>query len=634
MTHHFGKILSGCLIVALLSGCDLGSDAATKADKLAPPKKAMAKKPSPAASNLPGGDASSTSQPDYPKASNPSKKNAPTEYPVNCFHFRGNDWRATSDNRKIATKWSPDRGVIWKTRLPGPGASTPIIAGKKVFLTSYTGYGTSDEDRGEADQLVHHVMCFDRRHGKYLWTREIQGTKATQKLNVNLLRHGFASSTPATDGQRLFCFFGISGVHAFDMEGGHLWQTDVGTSQENFGSSASLLVYRNLLVVNASIEDKKVFALDKKTGKAVWKIDGVHRTWTTPTIGYTEDGQPELIINQTNFVRGFDPLTGEELWRCKAIEDYIVSVPVCVNGICYLNGGKQKRALAIKLGGRGDVTETHKLWQVPLGANVSSPVYHKGRIFVVNDGGVLQCIDAETGGLIKKQRVKTKGHVFSSPTIVGQHLLIPTMDHGVYVFEADDKMKKVCINNVSEDIITPFQSSLAISANRMYLRDDKFLYCLGRTPRSNTTVMNDYERGDQKLVIPPGKLEFDPATGRRRQYLDYFISDPDDLVKFILIPYRSVMTEEQVTGADRIIKEHFQTFVDRNKQFEDLKWKYMQEKHLSFGEYRKELEKIDEVTMKHAHYVRKLVKDQFSKEQMEQHMKDVRERRKKREMTN
>ena len=322
--------------------------------------------------------------------------------------FRGPAGMATSAAAQPPIKWGEDDRIIWKTKLPGRGASSPIVFGNKVVVTAFTGYGMSAEVPGKVSDLRHHVICLDRNNGKPLWSRKIKGSYANRKLNVNLLGHGFASSTPVTDGNHVYAFFGVSGVHAFESNGDFMWQADVGELTDNFGSSASLTLFEHLLIINASIESKTVFALNKNTGRAVWKIDGIDRSWTTPVVGYAPDGSPELIINEKDLVHGFDPLTGEELWNCEGIHDYVIAAPVIVDGICYVNGGREKRTLAIKLGGRGDVTKSHKLWQVPMGANVSSCIYDEGKLYVVSDNGIMHCLDAATGKLVKKTPPQNK----------------------------------------------------------------------------------------------------------------------------------------------------------------------------------------------------------------------------------
>ena len=158
----------------------------------------------------------------------------------------------------LPSKFGPEN-IRWKTRLPGRGASTPIVVGDRVFLTAYSGFGLSADAPGKPSDLRHHVICLDAATGALIWQQTIRGNEAiSPRVSQNLAMHGFASSTPVSDGQRVFAFFGVSGVFAFDINGKYLWQQDVGWRDDNFGSSASLLVDGQRLIVNASVESDTV----------------------------------------------------------------------------------------------------------------------------------------------------------------------------------------------------------------------------------------------------------------------------------------------------------------------------------------------------------------------------------------
>ena len=225
----------------------------------------------------------------------------PTE-PTDWKQFRGPGATSVAFSGGFPTKWD-ENNVVWKSELIGRGASTPIIVGDRVFVTCYSGYGESFEKPGDLSSLQHHLLCFDRTQGNLVWQRDIQGSMANEEhLNPNVIGHGFASSTPVTDGESVFVFFGTSGVFAFDVEGDFLWQTDVGWQHENFGSSSSLVLHKNLLIVNASVEARSAFALDKTTGAGVWKIDDVIQSWCTPVVAAAPDGKLELIISQQDVI--------------------------------------------------------------------------------------------------------------------------------------------------------------------------------------------------------------------------------------------------------------------------------------------------------------------------------------------
>ena len=179
--------------------------------------------------------------------------------------FRGPGFRSTTD-QSFPLEWDIDQGVFWKSGLPGRGASSPIVSGDRIYLTAFDGFGLTVNETGDYRKLRHHLLCFEKKSGKPVWQREITGTSLLQKMNPELVRHGFASSTPVTDGDKIFAFFGVTGVFAFDRDGNLLWQRNTGLNTHYFGSSSSPILHDQLLIVNASLESDTIYALDKNTG--------------------------------------------------------------------------------------------------------------------------------------------------------------------------------------------------------------------------------------------------------------------------------------------------------------------------------------------------------------------------------
>jgi outer membrane protein assembly factor BamB len=192
---------------------------------------------------------------------------ATAAYSDNWSQFRGPSGNATSSNSSVPTQWSETENIAWKTRLPGRGASSPVIWEDRVFVTAFTGYGMSDDEPGDKSDLRLHVICIDRHTGQLLWDQSITASAETQNLSRRIADHGYATSTAATDGKAVYAFFGVSGVVAYDFDGKLLWQANVGTKTAGFGSASSPVVFENLLIVNASIESGTVFAFDKQTGR-------------------------------------------------------------------------------------------------------------------------------------------------------------------------------------------------------------------------------------------------------------------------------------------------------------------------------------------------------------------------------
>ncbi len=536
--------------------------------------------------------------------------------------YRGVD-NSTQNSPELPTQWSDEEGILWKAELPGRGSSSPIVVGNRVFVTAYAGYGISAEERGALGHLRFHLFCKDRETGATIWQRKIKGSMLTQRLQETLLGHGFASNTPVSDGENVYVFCGTSGLFAFDMDGELVWEQNVGAQSYFFGSSASPVIYEDLLIVNASIENKTIYAFNKKTGVGVWKIDNIDRSYSMPVFGQAPDGSTEMVVSEEDLVHGYDPKTGEELWTCEGVHNYIIAVPPLRDGVVYINGGLERQMMAIKLGGRGDVTESHKVWEVQMGGNVCSPVLHNGVLFVADDNGIMGSYESATGKRIKKARTGTKTRVYASPFVANDQMYIPLQDEGVLIVEANSGMKEVRRNKIDSDT-APLHASLAANGDRFYVRTDGFLYCIGKNSNPANVVKYSAIENVREMVLPVPRLDFVSATNRLQQYCYYLATDPVAVESLLIVPYKSVITEEQALESRGIIKENFERFDELRSMQDEAFWIYMK------GELDKDalLEKlavVDKDTIKHSSQVRVLIKKLFSKEQMDQHMKDAAE---------
>ena len=547
--------------------------------------------------------------------------------PVDSWvQFRGNDAQGIVEGKRV-TSWSDTENVVWKSELPGRGSSSPIVFGDRIFLTSASGYGKSAKEPGKIADLKHHVFCFDAATGQPVWQRDIKGTPLTMRLNENLLRHGFASSTPVTDGKLVYVSFGATGVFAFDFDGNLKWQADIGFGYNYFGSSASLTLHKNLLLVNASIESRQILAIDKESGKGIWRIREIDRSWSMPVVGKTEAGEEELVVMEENFVRGYSPESGKELWHCEGINNYVIATPFINGGVAYCNGGIERQMMAIKLGGKGDVTESHKLWEVPLGANVSSPTILDGQIYLIADNGIFQNFDAKTGKLDQRHRLPTKSRFYASPLLVGDTFYIPLEDNGVYVCSATPDAEKISHNQFDKQK-NSLKASFACAGNNLLLRNDKMLYCFGGELSGATNRLADF-KNQSELIVPTPRYDFDENTGRIRVYNLYLDHNHETCRRTVLAPYKSVITEDQTTESNKIINAEYQPFLDLRQQQDDAYWAFLQGGSKDHETLLAELKRIDKETTVYADKVRILVKKLFSKEQMDQHLKEAAERHKK-----
>ncbi|QDU92592.1 outer membrane protein assembly factor BamB family protein [Lignipirellula cremea] len=396
----------------------------------------------------------------------------------NWPQFRGPDGNATSTDAQLPLNWNASTNIIWKTELPGRGASSPIVWDDRIYLTAFSGYGVDDAEVQDKTKLQLHVLCINREDGAVIWDQSTPGSPHTQDVTNRVQDHGYATGTPATDGKAVFAYFGVSGLIAYSTEGELLWQAETGIKTAGFGSASSPVLHGDLVIVNASIEGDQVIAFNKQTGEKAWAIDEVKRSWTTPCLAKTAEGAVELVVNQIDVIRGFDPTTGKELWSCAGIDDYVVPAPVSHEGVVYCLGGRQNRCIAVRLGGRGDVTDTHKLWEVNIGANVTSPVYYQGHLYWASDKGIATCLDAKTGEPIYRERLDTRARIYSSIVRGADRLYVTTRDEGVTVLPAAPEYKELAVNTITTDE-TLVNSSPAISGDRLFLRTDKYLYSIG-----------------------------------------------------------------------------------------------------------------------------------------------------------
>ncbi len=382
--------------------------------------------------------------------------------------FRGPAGQGVSSDKNVPTTWSDEEHVLWKTPLPGEGTSSPILVGDKIYLTCY---------RGNAEKLERLLLCCDRASGKLLWQKEVPSQLPEQdKIRDD---HGYASSTLAANDKQLFGFFGKSGVFAFDHAGKQLWQTDVGSELNGWGSAASPVLYKNLVLINASVESEALVALDQATGKEVWRAKGIREAWNTPILVKLPSGATELVIAISQKILGFDPDTGKQLWTCDTdIQWYMAPSLVADKGVVYAIGGRSGGALAVKGGGSGDVTDSHRLWTGKKGSNVTSPIFHEGHLYWMHENlGIAYCAAANTGEILYEERLNRANQVYGSPVLADGKLYYTTRDGRSFVIAAKPKFELLATNDLERRGM--FNASPAVADGKLFVRSNKFLYCLG-----------------------------------------------------------------------------------------------------------------------------------------------------------
>ncbi|MEM9411814.1 MAG: PQQ-binding-like beta-propeller repeat protein [Planctomycetota bacterium] len=421
--------------------------------------------------------------------------------------FRGSMGTGVS-KQSAPTKWSPEKNVKWKAELPGAGVSCPIIVGDKIFLTCYSGYGIDRRDPGEIEDLQRHVVCVNRNDGSLVWEKKIKAVTPEDRYSgMGVPEHGYASHTPVTDGESLFVFLGKSGVHAFDFEGTELWQAEVGTGSDDrrWGSASSPILFENLVIVPAIAESGALIALDKKTGKEVWKqaADGLRNSWSTPLMVKVDGERSDLVIGVPYEVWGLNPKNGKLRWYFPIDGSSFYTSVSAKDGIVYgsIGGRSGGCSFAVKAGGKGDVTETHKVWMTGDQSSYATPVIHEEKMFIASRG-IATLLDAKNGERIIRSRLEKPsanqsesqaerssgrgrrrggfGGDYASPVLAEDKFYYIKRNGDMYVMSANKEMETLAVNRVTEDS-EEFSATPAIVDGQIFIRSNKHLYCVEST---------------------------------------------------------------------------------------------------------------------------------------------------------
>ena len=426
--------------------------------------------------------------------------------------FRGpNGSGIAPDDKPVPVEWSATKNLKWKTALPGPGSSSPIVVGDRIFVTCWSGYATEgQQDTGDITALKRHLICVDRATGKILWDRAVLARQPEERYGGMFAQNGYASHTPVSDGRSVFAFFGKSGVHAFDLEGKPLWQADVGDwdDRRGWGSASSPILHGDVLIVPALVESQALYGFDKNTGKQLWKApsEGFAGTWGTPVLAKGANGD-ELAIAVPGEVWGFNPDTGKLRWYATGLQsDSVCNSLVTDGSAVYAMSERGGGSVAIKAGGKGDVSATNTLWTGPNGARISTPVLWEGRLYWIS-GSIATCRDAKTGAEIYSERIAGStaaasapsggggqgfggggggggrrggggGGDYASPVVANGHLYHVGRRGEVLVVKLGTKFELVSRNTLEGDA-SDHSATPAISNGQLFLRSAKTLYCIG-----------------------------------------------------------------------------------------------------------------------------------------------------------
>lgn len=429
--------------------------------------------------------------------------------------FRGpNGSGVSEDTTPSPVNWSPTKNLKWKTVLPGPGSSCPIIVGDKVFVTCWSGYGTDRANRNsKQEDLKRHLVCLDRKTGNIIWDKTVKPFLPEDDYGGMFAEHGYASHTPTSDGERVYVFFGKTGVLAFDLEGNQLWQTSVGTDsdQMGWGSAASLILYKNLVIVTAAAESHALYGLDKETGKQVWReeAEGLGSTWGTPVLVKVDDQRTDLVLSVPYEIWGFNPEKGNLRWYCNALQTRSICASVVTDGtLVYAIGDQGSGSIAVRPGGLQDVSKTHVVWTGRDNNRIGTPVVANERIYFIS-GGVANCIDAKNGQRIYQARLTGSssqpaqndggarrgpggggrggrggpggggmgGQDYSSAVAADGKLYYVQRNGDAHVIKLGDTFEQLATNRVTDDN-EDFSATPAVSDGALFIRSSKHLYCV------------------------------------------------------------------------------------------------------------------------------------------------------------
>ena len=377
-------------------------------------------------------------------------------------------------------EFSETKNLKWKVKLPGSGASTPIVWEQKVFILTAIPTGKKADaapDALEIHQFV--VLCYDRATGRELWRQVAQERAPYADHHKD---HGYASASPVTDGELLIAHFGSYGTYAYDLDGKLLWEKQLGVMQtrHNFGEGSSPALASNLAVIVWDHEgDDFIVALDKRTGKEVWRQQRDEPTnWTTPVV-VEHGGVRQIIVNATNHARSYELETGKVIWECSGQTQGAMPCPVPGKGMVYLTSGFRGSALqAIKLGRTGDLTGTDAIvwtWKKNT-PYVPSPLLYDDLlyIFAVNTP-VLTIFDVSSGKpVVDAQKLEGISGVYASPVGATGRVYLAGRDGSLWVIKRAPKLEVLAKNKLDDG----FDASPAAVGKELFLRGRKNLYCL------------------------------------------------------------------------------------------------------------------------------------------------------------
>ena len=425
----------------------------------------------------------------------------------NWPQFRGFHARGTGDGVMLPGAWSvaSGEGILWKTPIPGLAHSSPVVWDDRVFVATAIssqenatfkpglyGDGTASEDKSPHK---FQVMSLDRRSGKVLWSRTAFEGAPREKRHIKAT---YANASPATNGKYVVAFFGSQGLYAYDMSGKLKWKRDLGrfdvgaydAPDYEWGTASSPIIFDDLVIVQCDQQKGSfIMALRLKDGETVWRTDRDELpSWATPTV-YPGAGRgfEELVTNAPNFIRGYDPRTGKELWRLGRSSKITAPTPVFDGNVIVVMSGRRPNApiFVLKAGAKGDITLDEKatsggnvVWtKERSGSYMPTPVIYQGYLYVLKNEGMLSCYELASGEKKYETRLEKVGSGFSaSPVAADGKLYLSGEDGDVFVIKAGPEFELLTRNPMGQ----PLMATPAISQGMMFVRGERELFAVGK----------------------------------------------------------------------------------------------------------------------------------------------------------
>jgi outer membrane protein assembly factor BamB len=399
-----------------------------------------------------------------------------------------------------ATASRPAVNIAWKTPVEGRGHSSPVVWGTRLFLTTsiqgehVPGHKAPDHPNFDLSPGYVHpdsegvdyknalkVLAIDTRTGKLLWERTAyDGLMYDDRHKKNT----YASSTCVTDGKLVYASFEAAGLYAYTLDGKLEWKASLGNiAKAGMGPGTSPILYEHLMILQIDQEmgaNSAIVALDKRTGKEVWRAARTtRRSWATPLLVRTAS-RVELVASGAEMVIAYDPLTGKELWRGPGVRSHPIPSAVAGHGLVVLSAGSQaKRAIAVRAGANGNVADTDAIaWTYNKGtAYVPSPILVGDYVYLMTDAGLITCLDAKSGAVLYEGGRPPVGTRFTASLVAFGDRLLQTSEEGdTFVIRAGPKHEVLATNSIGEAVL----ASLALARGTIYMRGERHLFAIRR----------------------------------------------------------------------------------------------------------------------------------------------------------